>query len=494
MLFNSISFLIFFPIVVLFYYLIPKKFRYIWLLIASYYFYMSWNPRYVVLLLLSTIVTYLSGLFIPKAKTISLKRLVVALSFTINLCMLGLFKYFDFFMASLNRILNAFHITAVSNPFSFVLPVGISFYVFQALSYTMDVYRGEMEPEKNPVRYALFVSFFPLLGAGPIERSKNLLGQIKEMDEKSKFDIDNFRSGLILMAYGLFQKMVIADRVAIFTDEIFGNYFACGTVETLFGAFAFALQIYCDFGGYSLIAIGAARVMGFTLMENFNAPYLAGSIAEFWRRWHISLSTWFRDYLYIPLGGNRKGRLRKYLNLMITFLVSGLWHGANWSFVIWGGLHGVYQVVGDLLKPVKLKLTDALRLDREAFSFKFGQVIFTFLLTSFAWIFFKAESVTQAFGYIGRLFTKWNPWVLFDESLYNFGLDRYESGILIAAVFVLVIFDLLKAFKKINLDEFILRQNCIFRWIAITALVLSVIVYGKYGIDFDSSQFIYFAF
>lgn len=387
MLFNSLDFLIFFPIVVLIYLIVPRKLKYVWLLISSYYFYMSWNVKYVGLLLFSTIVTYFSGILIAKAHGDKQKKLVVAVSFLANLSVLGFFKYFDFFLHNLNKILAVAHIRLIDNPFSFLLPVGISFYTFQALSYTMDVYRRKVAPEKNLLKYALFVSFFPQLVAGPIEKTENLLRQINESTRKKMVSFDKFVSGFTLMLWGLFMKMVIADRISIFVDEVFQNLYMVGTVETILAAVAFAIQIYGDFAGYSAVAVGAARIMGFELTENFNAPYFADSIGDFWHRWHISLSTWFRDYLYIPLGGNRKGKLRKYINLLITFSISGLWHGAAWTFIIWGAVHGLYQVIGDLLKPVRKKNAELLKLKTDAFSHKLGKILTTFVLVDFAWIF-----------------------------------------------------------------------------------------------------------
>jgi len=492
--FNSFKFLVFFPIVVILYYLIPKKVRPVWLVIASYYFYMSWNAKYAILILASTVITYLSGIFLGKTEKTSSRKWIVAGSFITNLGILVVFKYLTFFLANVSKVLSILHLGQINNPLSLVLPVGISFYTFQALSYTVDVYRGEIEPEKNFINYALFVSFFPQLVAGPIERSGNLLTQIQSVSTKKLFDYDKFVKGFSLMCWGMFVKMVIADRVAIFVDSVFNSIYSIGSVEAIFGALGFTLQIYCDFSGYSLIAIGAANVMGFDLMENFNTPYFAESIQDFWRRWHISLSTWFKDYLYIPLGGNRCSRARKYFNIMVTFLVSGLWHGAAWTFVIWGGLHGLYQIVGDLLRPVKNKVNEALHVNTEAFSFKFGRIIVTFSLTAFTWIFFKAGSISQAFSYIRVLFTKWNPWVFFDSSLYVYGLDRPEAMILLWAIIALFVVDVIRYTKGINIGEFLVQQNLWFRWLVLIVLIVCCLVYGEYGINFDSSQFIYFQF
>ena len=352
MLFNSFHFILFFPAVVLVYFLVPAKLRYVWLLLASYYFYMSWNAKYAVLIAFSTFVTWGSGMLLgacrKRGANGSIKKWIVALSFVINLGILAFFKYFDFMLDNVNFFLGKAGLQAVSRPFDLILPVGISFYTFQALSYTMDVYREEIEPEKNIGTYALFVSFFPQLVAGPIERSKNLLLQIAQIDRlnrKTLYQYDRIASGFRIMLWGYFLKMVIADRIAILVNTVFDSWYFYGTIELVLAAAAFSIQIYCDFNSYSTIAVGAAKVMGFTLMENFDTPYFSRSIQEFWRRWHISLSTWFKDYLYIPLGGSRCGRLRRYTNLMVTFLVSGLWHGASWHFVVWGGMHGLFQVI-----------------------------------------------------------------------------------------------------------------------------------------------------
>lgn len=277
----------------------------------------------------------------------------VAVSFVLNIGVLFFFKYFDFAVDSLNLALSQFGLTMPKPTFDLLLPVGISFYTFQALSYTMDVYRGDIVPERNFFMYALFVSFFPQLVAGPIERSKNLLRQV---NQPHVFDYDNMREGLLVILWGFFLKLVVADRVAIIVNTVYGDYPQYGGMYIIVASVLFAIQIYCDFAGYSTIAIGAAKVLGFQLMENFDCPYFSCSIGEFWRRWHISLSSWFRDYLYIPLGGNRRGTLIKYRNIVIVFLVSGLWHGAAATYVMWGLIHGIYQVIGGITKPVRDKL------------------------------------------------------------------------------------------------------------------------------------------
>ena len=342
MLFNSIDFLFFFPVVVLVYFVFPKKLKYLWLLAASYYFYMCWNAKYALLIFTSTVVTYISGLLMEKVKRSGfdaskqtiLKKWVVAGSFIVNLGILFYFKYINFALDLFGQVLSRVHIELNIPAFDIILPVGISFYTFQALSYTMDVYRDEIYAERNFFRYALFVSFFPQLVAGPIERSKNLL---KQLSVPSKFSFENMREGFLLMLWGYFLKLVLADRIAVFVDVVYGDIATYPGAYLVVATVLFAVQIYCDFSGYSTIAMGAAKVMGIQLMENFDAPYLAISVAEFWRRWHISLTSWFKDYLYIPLGGSRKGKMRKYMNKMIVFLSSGLWHGADVSFIVWGG-------------------------------------------------------------------------------------------------------------------------------------------------------------
>lgn len=494
MLFNSIDFLIFFPIVTLLYCVMPRKARYLWLLLASYYFYMCWNPKHAILLAVSTGITWICGLLIPRANRRWVKRTVVAGGVCTNLAMLFFFKYFAFFRQICNRIFSALHIQTWDRQFDILLPVGISFFIFQALGYLIDVYRGKIEAEKNPLRYALFVSFFPQLVAGPIERSENLLGQLKNLDKERLFSYRKVVDGLILMVWGLFIKMVIADRVAILVNTVFENYHMYGTVALAAGAIGFALQIYCDFMGYSTIAVGAAKVMGFTLMENFETPYFAKSVGEFWRRWHISLSTWFRDYLYIPLGGNRCSRFRKYCNVMLTMTLSGLWHGANWTYVAWGLLHGAYQVVGDLTKKWRKSIYSAVHAKTESFSFRLAQGISTFLLVDVAWIFFRAPSISDALEYCRRMVVKWDPWSFFDGTVYTLGLDRPEMNILAAAVVILLLVDVLRYKKKMDIAGFLQEQCIWFRWIVIFALIIAVLVYGVYGINFESQQFIYFQF
>lgn len=500
MLFNSYSFLLFFPATLFIFFFIPKRIKYIWLLAASYYFYMSWNPRYALLIAVSTVVTWLTGLGIDYFKKnnsrhgILYQKIGIVFCCVINLGMLVYFKYFDFLLGNLNILLRKLGICFIEKSYDIILPVGISFYTFQALGYIIDIYRENVQAERNLFKYALFVSFFPQLVAGPIERSDRLLKQINNIPNIKLFDYERITNGLIYMLYGYFLKLVIADRVSLMVDTVFDSWYLYGTVELAAGAIGFAIQIYCDFSSYSTIAIGAAQIMGFELVENFDVPYFSRSIREFWRRWHISLSTWFRDYLYIPLGGNKCSVVRKYFNLMVTFLASGLWHGANWTYIVWGGMHGIYQIIGEILKPVKDKLYPHVGIRLDSISYKIGQIIVTFLLTDFAWIFFRAESIKSAIGYISNIFRRWNPWAIVDKSLYNIGLSNYEWNVLLIAMSVMLIVDVVKRLRNERIDEFLNNQGTLVKGITVGFMILMIGIFGEYGSGFDARQFIYFQF
>ena len=484
MLFNSIDFLFFFPIVVALLFVIPKQLRGIWLLIASYYFYMSWNPKYALLMAFSTFVTWLSGILMGRCEKdeVTKKKWIVAGSFLINLSILFVFKYANFIMDSVTGVLNQFGVTLTDKRLDLLLPVGISFYTFQALSYTMDVYRGTIKAEKNFLQYALFVSFFPQLVAGPIERSGNLLSQIQGIAGIKLWNFERVRDGLLLMFWGLFQKLVIADRTSILVNEVYNNYERYGLVEIAVATVLFAFQIYCDFGGYTNVARGAARVMGFELMQNFRQPYLACNIKDFWRRWHISLTTWFTDYLYIPLGGNRKGELRKNINVCIVYLVSGLWHGASWNYVAWGGLHAIYQVVGNLkAKVVK-------RPDKESRYKSLIQIIVTFVLVDIAWVFFAAPGFSHAL----RMFKQMSICVQ-TTSLLDLGLDKGNWFVLIVAILILYIIDILHECNR-SVFAIVNSKPLVVRWILYLGLIWFIILFGIYGVGYDTGQFIYFQF
>ncbi len=494
MLFNSLEFLIFFPIVVLIYYLMPKKVKNICLLVASYYFYMCWNAKYVLLLFLSTVVTFLSGLLIEQARNSSRCKayinIIATSSFVINLGLLCYFKYAYFFVDILRGFLYIFKVQMNEPVFDILLPVGISFYTFQALGYTIDVCRGNIKAEKNFIKYALFVSFFPQLVAGPIERSKNLLEQLTV---PSKLNFDNLREGILLMIWGYFLKIVLADRISVFVDTVYGDYNTYSGYFLIVATFLFAFQIYCDFYGYSNIAMGAARILGIKLMDNFNAPYFSETVSSFWRNWHISLTSWFKDYLYIPMGGNKKGRIRKYLNIMTVFLVSGLWHGASFSFVIWGGLNGIYQIAGELLLPIKCKLEKILKINNQSIGYKIISIITTFLLVDFSWIFFRAGSIQEANSIICKMISLDNIWILFDGSLYDCGLDRKNFGLMMISIIILICVDYLKK-KGLKLRIIIMNQDYFVRLFCFIVGLLFIMIFGKWGPSFDNASFIYFQF
>lgn len=496
MLFNSVDFLIFFPIVTLIYFLIPHKIRYIWLLVCSYYFYMCWNAQYALLLFASTFITWLSGIAIDNAakKEEGTDRTrskgIVAISLVLNLTLLFFFKYANFTIENLNALLADTGVTIRVPKLDLLLPVGISFYIFQALSYTIDVYRGDVQVERNLLRYMVFVSFFPQLVAGPIERSSRLLGQFYE---KHCFSFDRMVQGLMLMLWGYFQKMVVADRLSVLVDQVFNysSYYQGFTI--LIGALFFAVQVYCDFAGYSTIAVGAAQIMGFDLMENFHQPYFATSVADFWRRWHISLSTWFRDYLYIPLGGNRNGKWAKYRNIMIVFLTSGLWHGANWTYVIWGGLNGLYQVIGAQTKKLRAGCRRLFGVRENTRSGRLLATVITFLLVDFSWIFFRAATLEDALTVIRQLFSSFNPWVLFDGTLYTLGLSMVDFWIGVLAILTIFAVDLLHE-KNVRIRQWVLEQNWMFRWVLYFVALFVILIFGFYGPNYDAAQFIYFQF
>lgn len=507
MLFNTPQYLLFLPIAVLVYYCIPKKLRYIWLLVTSYYFYMQWNPLYVTLLLSCTLLTYLCGRIIQRLRDNSTdiqktkQKTCFVICVLLNLSILGFFKYVSFALGLLNHLLAYIHIGQIRWEHDILLPVGISFYTLQALGYLIDVYRGDIYAEKNFLKYALFVSFFPQLVAGPIERSRNLLVQLHT---PQSFRYENLRKGLLLVLYGLFLKMVIADRAAVIVDTVYENSAGYPGYYIVVATVFFAIQIYCDFYGYSTIARGSALIMGICLMDNFNAPYYARSVKEFWRRWHISLSGWFRDYLYIPLGGNRKGQVRKEANLLTVFAVSGLWHGASLSFVFWGLLNGVYQVLEDVAEGIKkyvmqyIEKWEWLDLDhaddrKNRFSRKLFETVLTFALVAFAWLFFRAGGLKDALEVLRYMFSYNNWFIFFDGSLYELGVTRNYMTVLLISILALFIVDYHK-YHGIDVADMFLSQGWYFRVTIYMIMIFAILLYGCYGELYDVQQFIYFQF
>ena len=491
MFFNSFEFLVFFIIVIAVYFLLPagSRWRKYWLLGASYFFYMSWNAAYAILILISTVVTYCAGLLLSRTsgEDIRKRRLIVAGSLIINLGLLGYFKYFNFFTSGINGMLSVFGQSMRIPSLDILLPVGISFYTFQAVGYTIDVYRGETESERDFFKYALFVSFFPQLVAGPIERSRNL---IRQLDMNNRFDFISARDGFLLMLWGYFLKVVLADRLAIFVDTVYDSPDIYPGLYIVIATVFFGFQIYCDFYGYSTIAIGAAQILGIHLMDNFDAPYLADTVSGFWRRWHISLTSWFKDYLYIPLGGNRRGKIRKYINILIVFLVSGLWHGASMAFVLWGGINGLYQIIGEILDPVKKKLTWLPRVIR---------TIITFALVDFAWLFFRAGDMTKA-GVILKYMlnpasatVSGGPVILTDGSVFNCGLNQANMICLLISLVVLLVSDICRD-RHISIRLAICNLRWWFRLPVLVIIVCVILVFGIWGSAYDAAGFIYFQF
>ncbi|MDD3336528.1 MAG: MBOAT family protein [Eubacteriales bacterium] len=486
MAFQTFSYFLFLTLVFVVYYLLPDRFRWAFLLAASYFFYSCWNTAYALLMLLSTAITYLSGLRIGKADSLEdaarrkkVKKGWVALSFAFNLLILFAFKYANMFFHSLGSLTEALGVPIAFPEVPWLLPVGISFYTFQALGYTVDVYRGDVKAVRHFGKYALFVSFFPQLVAGPIERSSRLIAQF---DEIHRPDFIMMRDGAFTILLGLCKKLLIADRVAVLVNLVYNRPGEYGAPAIALATVCFAFQIYCDFSGYSDIAVGSAKLLGFRLMKNFDAPYLSHSIAEFWRRWHISLSSWFRDYLYIPLGGSRVGLSRWILNTVIVFTASGLWHGADWTFVCWGALNGLYIVLGRLTSPLRDRLLHGAKNSVRSL----WTIIATFFFTCFAWMFFRANTMAELLQILSRLCSVWE--------LNSLGTLIYQvNGRECLLMAVLLLFLLLTEIigKRVNLREKLYQCPLLLRWSVYLGLLFILILFGKYN---ESPAFIYFQF
>lgn len=478
MLFNSAHFvLLFFPIVVLGYFCLSHRLRWAWLLLASCYFYMAFIPYYILILAFTILVDYVAGLLIANAAG-RRRRVFLICSIIANVGTLAVFKYFNFFNANLSQLAHAIGWNYGLHSLSLILPIGLSFHTFQSMSYTIEVYRGRQQPEKHLGIFALYVLFFPQLVAGPIERPQHLLHQFHE---RHVFDYERVRQGILLMLWGFFQKMAIADRLAPIVDRIYSDPAHYRGLPLAAATVLFAFQILCDFAGYSEIAIGAAKVMGFTLMKNFRQPYLATSVAEFWKRWHISLSSWFRDYLYIPLGGNRVGALRYYSNILIVFTVSGLWHGANWTFVVWGALNGLFLIAGELLKRGVGLPSGLWRSTSMARLAHVGKIACTFVLVCITWIFFRAPNVSQALFVIRNIIPSMPA-----QELKSIGTTPLITSAVLIVFFLLVSV----ARERISLQQLLSRQPGHIRWLVYGSAVCSLLLMA----EFSSRDFIYFQF
>lgn len=451
------------------------------LLGASYYFYMSWKAEYILLIVVSTLIDYFVALEMGRSESQSRRKKLLFISILSNLGFLFAFKYFNFFNDSVRSLFDYFNIFYGVPAFQVLLPVGISFYTFQTLSYSIDVYRGVQKPEHHLGIFALYVSFFPQLVAGPIERSIHLLPQFYQ---KQEFVYRRTIDGLILMGWGFFKKLVIADHLSVIVNNVYNNPTDFTGIPLWVATYFFAFQIYCDFSGYSDIAIGAAQVFGFDLMKNFRQPYFATSINDFWRRWHISLSTWFRDYLYVPLGGNRVSQWRWYSNMMVVFLVSGLWHGANWTFVVWGALHGIYAIISVVFARFWTNLPERSKNLLHPHFQTIIQIFLTFHLVCFAWIFFRANSLGDALYIVTHLFSG-------IEISRGYGLEvggLYGLSIIVGAIALMEIVHLLQ--QQQSMREMLAAKPIWVRWGVYYALVISILMFGKFGI----TEFVYFQF
>ena len=468
MLFNSVDFFIFYIIVSFLYFVSPHRFRWLLLLIASCYFYMYFVPIYIVILAVTIVIDYFAGIYLTKLQG-NKRKWLLFLSIFANLGILITFKYYNFFVGNLNHLFAAGSFNYQFSFLSILLPIGLSFHTFQAMSYTIEVYRGNQQPEKHFGIYALYVMFYPQLVAGPIERPQHMLHQFHE---KKYFNQQNLSEGLKLMLWGYFKKVVVADRLAVYVGTTFENYINQTGSTLMLSVFFFTIQIYCDFSGYSDIAIGSAKTMGFDLMTNFRQPYLAVNINDFWRRWHISLSTWFRDYVYIPLGGNKGSALKRFRNRMAVFLLSGLWHGANWTFIIWGLLHGLFSGAQKTFSPATK--------GRQSFIRNLPSILFTFFIVSFTWIFFRSTSIKQALGMIKKIGNGITDPVFIKTPTWMF-ISLLSIGVVMTNDFLA---EYSLSIRLLHNKLFVVR--C-------AATVLLVIIILLFGI-FNTSSFIYFQF
>lgn len=485
--FNSVQFLLFFPLVTSLYFVLPHRLRAILLLLASYGFYMAWRPEFVILILGLTLVDYCAGLLIGRARGKARRLRFLLISLAANLGILFFFKYFNFFNDSLRGLFGILGQEYPIRALDIILPLGISFHTFQTMAYTIEVYMGRQKPEKNLLMFALYVAYFPQLVAGPIERPANLLPQFRA---RVSFDYERVTSGLKLMLWGMFKKVVIADNLAIFVDRVYNHPREFGGISLIIATVFFAFQIYCDFSGYTDIAIGAAQVMGHRLMENFRRPYFSKSVPEFWRRWHISLSGWFRDYVYIPLGGSRVAVSRRYANLAAVFLLSGLWHGANWTFVVWGALHGFFMVMSLATSTWRAAACRFVGLERFPALLKALQVATTFSLVCFAWIFFRANNIHDAWYIATHLFAGWGQALDFSGLKYavsmgmglrNLALPAFAIGLMEAAHV---------AQRRGSVRGAIARWPVYVRWPVYLAMIMMVL---NLGVPYEI-PFIYFQF
>lgn len=487
MLFNSFTYALFLPVVFILYWIIPQKFRWIVLLMSSYYFYASWGPQYIAIILFTTIISYIAALLIERQRKGSLhSKAILVLSVIISIGILFFFKYFNFFTENISLLLQKFSIPMRPYTIKLALPIGISFYIFQTISYLSDVSRGVIRAEKDFGIYAVYISFFPKVMQGPIERGKKLLPQLHA---RLSFQYKQSSYGLKLMAWGYFKKLVLADSLSIYVNQVYNDLPSYKGLSLVLATFFFAIQLYCDFSGYTDIALGSAKLLGIELTQNFKAPYFASSIKDFWGRWHISLSSWLRDYIYIPLGGNRVGKIRHVVNIMITFLVSGLWHGASWNYVLWGGIHGAFQVIEGFF-PWNSKTSPFKRNKYLHFLLCFITVPCTFLLVCFAWVFFRAVTIQDAFYILHNMFFGISDFPVYvQDCAIQMGLTFTHLLYNCLPIILLFLYDLLSL--KTDVIAFISRQRFFIRWPVYIFLILIILLFSEKGV---STNFIYMQF
>lgn len=485
MVFNSAQFLLFLPLAALGYFAVPQKARQVWLLLACYFFYFCWNPAHLPVLAFVTAVGYLGGRLLDGKP----RKGALAAGIVLALAPLIRFKYLGFLTKSVLSVLAHVGVQIAPPAFDFLLPMGISFYTLQAVGYLVDTYRGE-KAERNLLDFALFISFFPQMVSGPISRGKSLLPQLSAAERPT---FDDLRDGVLLLIWGYFLKIVVADRAALFVAAVYAPESEYEGWFYIIATLLFALQLYGDFGGCSVMAMGTAKILGIDLIDNFNAPYFSQSIAEFWRRWHISLSTWFRDYLYIPLGGNRKGALRKDFNVLVTFAVSGLWHGAQWNYMAWGLLNGLYQIIGAALLPLRKAVICALHIDPQSRLHKLLRVAVTFVLFNSTLVFFRAYRLMDAVRILISMAAVHNFEIFTDGSLFACGIDAFNFALLGAYALVMLAVDVCK-YKQIKVRSVIEKQHWLCQVAVVVLGVLAVLLLGVYGPGFEASNFIYSQF
>lgn len=489
--FISITFGLFLIIGMIVYYLIPKNKQWIWLLILGMFFYAFASIKLCFFIIMSTITSYGFGLFYD---LYSQKENYNKAMFKISLATVILGNVFVMFFLKLSATHPVLFGRISLERFGVLLPIGISFYTLQIVGYCVDVYKGKCAPEKNLLKYALFVTFFPQILQGPIPRFAELSPQFYK---KHDFSYQNFAYGFCLIVWGLFLKLVIADRANILVNQIYGNSDLYQGFYVLIAGFLYSMQLYTDFSGCVCIAMGSAQLFDIRIQNNFDHPYFAESISDFWHRWHISLSNWLRDYIYIPLGGNRKGKLRKYINILITFVVSGIWHGVGLQFLLWGLLHGMYQVIGALLMPIRDKAVSIFKINRDSFSHKLWKGFVTFFLVMLAWIIFRANSLTQALIMLKNMFTCFNPWIFTSGELYLLGISEREFDLLWIGLLILLVVSSLQVYfqkKQLLLRDVLFKESLVFRWILLLGCIVAILIFGIYGPGYDATQFIYGGF